>query len=224
MKHFLFTLLSTLICSIAFCQRNAIFLNPDGDITDYETYYSFVISGEYKSEYNRKTKIRSLILYPPEELKKELEKTRKKTVLFKKLGDNFPDIIVKDIKGKTYDFTSLKGKEVVLNFWFIGCAPCEMERPELNAIYSKYKDNADVIFLSFAKNTKNQLEKFLLKRPFSYPVVELNNGLIELLDLNYGYPQNQIVGKDGTYVFNSRAAGIGSGIIIKEAIEKALSD
>lgn len=123
-----------------------------------------------------------------------------------------------------FDFAALKGKVIVLNFWFIGCAPCEMERPELNAIYSLYKDNSDVIFLSFAKNTKDQLEKFLVKRPFSYPVVELSTELIGLLDLNYGYPQNQVIGKRGTYVFNSRAAGIGSGIIIKEAIEKALSD
>lgn len=210
--------------SIVFGQKNVIFLNPDGDTTDYETYYSFVISGEYKSEYNSKTKIRSLIPYPAEELQRELKKTKRKTVLTKHLGENFPDIIVKDINGKLFDFPSLKGKVVVLNFWFIGCVPCEMERPELNAIYSKYNHNTDVIFVSFAKNTKNQLEKFLLKRPFSYPVVELNNELIELLDLNYGYPQNQILGKDGTYVFNSRAAGVGSGIIIREAIEKALSD
>ena len=205
-------------------QKNAIFLNPKGDTIDFESHYSYVISGEFKSEYNRKTKIRSLIPFPQGELKSELAKTRKKTLLSDKLGQNFPRIITNDIEGNQFDSYFYKGKVIVLNFWFIGCAPCEMERPELNAIYSKYENNPDIVFVSFAKNSKSQLIEFLKKKPFNYPVIVLTDELIDSLDINYGYPQNQIIGKDGTYVFNSKAAGIGSGIIINEAIKTALKE
>lgn len=96
-----------------------------------------------------------------------------------------------------------------------------MERPELNSIYNRYKDNPNVVFISFARNQKAPLEKFLVNRPFLYPVVPLTEELIGKFAIK-GYPQNQIIGKDGKYFFNSLAAGIGSGVIIRKAIENAL--
>lgn len=126
-----------------------------------------------------------------------------------------------DLNGRAYSKKELAGKVVVVNFWFIGCAPCEMERPELNSIYNSYKDNPNVVFLSFARNQKEQLEQFLVNRPLLYPVVPLTQELIGKFDLK-GYPQNQIIGKDRKYCFNSLAAGIGSGVILRRAIEQAL--
>jgi len=207
--------------STSYSQKGAIFLDNKGDTTTFERHHSFQISGKYKSIYDRKTNTRSLILYPPGEFEKELARTERKTVLKDKLGEEFPAFSVTDINGKKYSKKDLNGKVVVINFWFIGCAPCEMERPELNSIYNSYKDNPDVVFISFARNRKEQLEKFLKKRPFLYSVVSLNEELIKKFDIQ-GYPQNQIIGKDGKYFFNSKAAGIGSGIIIRRAIEKAL--
>jgi thiol-disulfide isomerase/thioredoxin len=54
---------------------------------------------------------------------------------------------------------------LALNFWFIGCSPCEMERPSLNDLTKLYADNKDVVFISFAKNDREQLTKFLQEYP-----------------------------------------------------------
>ena len=156
------------------------------------------------------------------ELELEVEDTRKRTVITDKLGNDFPEIKVKDINGNLFSTKLYNGKIIVVNFWFIGCLPCEFERRTLNAIYNKYKDNPNIVFISFAKSKKAQLQKYLEKRPFLYPIAELNDQLISLLDV-HSYPQNQIIGKDGKYIFNSHSAGTGSGIIIKEAIDKALN-
>ena len=156
-----------------------------------------------------------------EEFQKELARTRKKTISSEKIGEDFPDFALQDIRGREFRKSELVGKVVVVNYWFIGCTPCEMERAELNRIYSKYQDNPEVVFLSFARNNKEQLEKFLAEKEFLYPVIPLNKELIELFGLK-GYPVNQVIDKKGKYSFNSSAAGIGSGLIIEEAIEKAL--
>jgi thiol-disulfide isomerase/thioredoxin len=220
-------LLSTLgICISLFStcysqNKNITFLNNKGDTTTFELHHAFQVSGKYKSVYDRKTNTRSLIPYPAGEFEKELAKTERKTVLKDKLGDDFPEFEVIDINGVKYSMPELKGKVIVVNFWFIGCAPCEMERPELNDIYTSFKDNPDVVFLSFARNNKEQLNKFLAKRPFLYPVVPLDEELTVKFDIK-GYPQNQIIGRDGKYLFNSNAAGIGSGVIIRREIERAL--
>jgi thiol-disulfide isomerase/thioredoxin len=214
--------ISLFVFSVCFGQnKRTIFLDSKGDTISYELHYSFQISGEYKSVYDRKTNVRSLVPYPEGEFEQELAQTERKTVLKEKLGEEFPSFEVTDINGIGYSNEELKGKVVIVNFWFIGCAPCEMERRELNSIYNSYKDNPNVVFLSFARNQKEQLEKFLVKSPFLYPIVPLTKELIGKFDVT-GYPQNQIIGKDGKYFFNSMAAGIGSGVIIRREIERAL--
>lgn len=223
MKTTLLTVsLSLFLVSVCYGQnKHTIFLDPQGDTTSFERHHSFQISGTHKSIYNKQTNTRSLVPYPAAELEQELAQTERKTVLKEKLGQEFPLFAVSDLHGRTYRKQELAGKVVVVNFWFIGCAPCEMERPALNSLYNTYKDNPNVVFLSFARNQKGPLEQFLVDRPFLYPVVPLTQELIGKFGIK-GYPQNQLIGKDGKYFFNSLAAGIGSGVILRREIERAL--
>lgn len=214
-----FMLLSTTLCLAQ--NKRTVFLDDKGDTTNFEQHHAFQISGRFKSVYDRKSNTSSLVPFPADELEKEIARTARKTVLKDKLGEEFPHFEVRDIKGNAYSKAALEGKVVVVNFWFIGCAPCEMERPELNDIYLTYKDHPEVVFISFARNQQEQLRKFLARKEFLYPVVPLDEELIRKFEIN-GYPQNQLIGKDGRYFFNSKAAGIGSGIIIRRAIEEAL--
>src|SRR5689334_20368114 len=56
-----------------------------------------------------------------------------------------PDIEFKTVAGKEIEFRKLKGKIVVLNFWFTACPPCLAEIPALNKLAKEYK-NKNVIF------------------------------------------------------------------------------
>lgn len=77
---------------------------------------------------------------------------------------------VKALDGKTYDITKLKGKAVVLNFWFIGCPPCRQEIPGLNTLVKEYAKK-DVVFLALALDDEKSLNDFLKKTPFTYSIV-----------------------------------------------------
>ena len=110
----------------------------------------------------------------------------------------------------------------MLNFWFIGCSPCEVERPSLNDLTKVYADNKDVVFISFAKNDKEQLTKFLTENPILYNVVPTDKDFIKTKFEINGYPVNIILDRNGKYFFNSSASGVGILTILQRQIDKAL--
>jgi peroxiredoxin len=72
-----------------------------------------------------------------------------------------PDFKVANMNGDTIELAKLKGKIVILNFWFIECGGCIAEIPDINKLVEEYK-NKDVVFISMARNSKTELmEKFI---------------------------------------------------------------
>lgn len=90
---------------------------------------------------------------------------------FQMEGRPLPGFNFVDINGNVYNKENCKGKIVVLNFWFIGCAACQEEMPDLNKMVASYKNRNDVLFISIAPNSTNDLKKFLEKTPFNYAAI-----------------------------------------------------
>ena len=53
-------------------------------------------------------------------------------------GSTLTELSFEDINGKNYNLNSLKGKIIVLNFWFIQCKPCVEEFPDLNKLKKEF--------------------------------------------------------------------------------------
>ncbi|NRB48624.1 MAG: TlpA family protein disulfide reductase [Saprospiraceae bacterium] len=102
---------------------------------------------------------------------------------------------VTDIEGNTYSSEELKGKVVVLNFWFIGCAPCRIEIPGLNEMVRHY-DKEQVVFIAFALDGKEALEKFLTELPFDYTIIPEAFDQAAAYSVQ-GYPTHVILDKRG---------------------------
>jgi peroxiredoxin len=112
---------------------------------------------------------------------------------------------VTDIVGNNYSLESLKGKVVVLNFWFIECKPCVMEIPDLNKLVEKYKGK-DVVFLGIANNDKAKIQKFLEKQPYNYNLIAGDNKVAN----DYGimaFPTHIIIDKNSTVAFSATGLG-----------------
>lgn len=91
--------------------------------------------------------------------------------LYKMEGQKFPDFNFIDLIGNEYNKSITDGKIVVLKCWFIRCVPCIEEMPALNDLKKQYENREDIIFLSLAFDSKDELKNFLLKHKFNYPVV-----------------------------------------------------
>lgn len=107
-----------------------------------------------------------------------------------------PAFNVTALSGRSYDPASLRGKVVVLNFWFIGCGPCKAEMPGLNQLVAEFKEQ-DVVFLAFALDPTEDLRDFLKKTPFNYEVIADAGKLIESNFSITSFPTHIIINRNG---------------------------
>ena len=77
---------------------------------------------------------------------------------------------MRTLEGQSFASKDLKGKVVVLNFWFVGCAPCIVEIPGLNRLV-KELEGRDIVFLALALDGPKTLRSFLREKAFDYHIV-----------------------------------------------------
>ncbi|AXT54806.1 TlpA family protein disulfide reductase [Aquimarina sp. AD1] len=124
----------------------------------------------------------------------------------KNLSKKFIDFSAVDMDNESYVLSDLKGKVVVMNFWFIRCKPCVYEMPGLNKIVEKYKNNQDVVFLAFSFDRKSDIESFLEKHSFLYQIIPQSKKIISSYDVS-SFPTNMVIDKNGKTVL--RKSGFG---------------
>jgi thiol-disulfide isomerase/thioredoxin len=141
-------------------------------------------------------------------------------------GKAMPDFKVTDISGNEWSLKDLKNRIIVLNFWFVECAPCIAEIPSLNKLVENYRSSNKVVFLSFANTSKDKMQKFLERKNFNYHHVAKEESIKYLNDWGISsYPQNVIIYKgkimysftggtttENEFIFNS----------LKQEIDKVL--
>ena len=106
-----------------------------------------------------------------------------------------PSFSVTSLDGEALESRSLRGKVVVLNFWFIGCAPCRAEIPGLNKLVDEF-DQRDVVFIAFATDNEAPLRSFLEESPFKYKIVPAAHETIGKFNVS-AYPTHVIIDQNG---------------------------
>jgi len=71
-----------------------------------------------------------------------------------------PDFTLSTLSGSEVTLSQLQGKPVILNFWYIGCAPCVIEMPYLNAASRDYSDEVTMITINVQDSPDNIKEFF----------------------------------------------------------------
>jgi len=119
---------------------------------------------------------------------------------FKMEGIEFPKFHFTDLNGNVISNETMKGKIVVIKCWYIHCAACIKEFPEVNRLAEKYKDRKDILFVSLAEDRPQQLHTFLAKKPLLYSVVpNMKIYMNETLHLN-AFPTHFILNKEGKII------------------------
>lgn len=105
---------------------------------------------------------------------------------------------VTDLSGKKYSLDKLKGKVVVMNFWFVECKPCVMEMPELNGLVEKYKGQ-EVVFIGFSTSDQGKIDNFLKTKTFEYNIVPDSKEVASRYKVNF-YPTHVIINKNSIII------------------------
>ena len=114
----------------------------------------------------------------------------------------------------------LKGKVVVINFWFTACGPCIKEMPFLTELVAANKENP-VVFIAPAPENEKQIRKFLLKNSFTYQIIPSSLDYITTMHIE-NFPTHLVVDKEG--IIRQVFVGYADDIKMKlqEAIDKLL--
>ena len=71
-------------------------------------------------------------------------------------GSTAPNFTLRTLDGTEVSLNQFRGKKVILNFWASWCSPCKIELPHLQAIWDKYSNKGDVMFLTVAGSQSDE--------------------------------------------------------------------
>lgn len=207
-----FFFLGILSFSQVMLTNQSIVRDESGQILNFDQWQALMNGNEYGIKASDTAKGSFVIYKLTPEQKKEMAAS--KLTMMPKGGGPMPSPFFKndeklsnftasDLTGHVYNLKDLEGKVVVLNFWFVACAPCVKEIPELNAMVERYSKREDVVFLAIALDQKDEIKKMIAQTPFNYTIIP--NGK-EITQKNYKvamFPTHVVLNKSGKVVYHT---------------------
>ncbi len=118
------------------------------------------------------------------------------------IGAVLPKFESTTIKNRQINADYFKGKVSIVNFWFVGCAPCVAEVPGFNNLVKKYgKDKLRYVAVSL--DSQEDVEAFLNTHEWDFDHVCNGKKIIEeIFHLPWGYPTTFLVDQNGVIIKN----------------------
>lgn len=87
------------------------------------------------------------------------------------VGHYAPDVTLRDLHDKLTPLSSLRGKVVLLNFWYASCLPCQIEMPALERIYLAHQSQGfEVVGIDVVDDAAT-ISEFTSRLGITYPML-----------------------------------------------------
>lgn len=110
-------------------------------------------------------------------------------------GRPAPDFEVKLLDGNSQKLSDLKGKIVLLNFWFAACKPCEVEIPSLNQLLEDYGEKG-VVVLAAGLDNEEKTKAFAEKKGVKFPIAPDARNVVDKYEV-MTYPTTFLIDAEG---------------------------
>ncbi|MFT5395324.1 MAG: peroxiredoxin [Gammaproteobacteria bacterium] len=85
--------------------------------------------------------------------------------------DKAPDISLNIIDGRKIEFSSLRGKPLLVTFWSTTCSTCIKEIPHLVELYKQLnKEGLEIVGIAMPYDPPNRVLELTEKRAIPYPI------------------------------------------------------
>jgi peroxiredoxin len=113
-----------------------------------------------------------------------------------------PGFSLQDLSGKTWKFSDLRGKVVLINFWATWCPPCRKEMPDLETLYQRFNSKGFVV-LGISDEESVKVAPFIKERNVSFPVLLDPGRKVNEMFVVEGIPKSFIYDREGKLVAQS---------------------
>jgi peroxiredoxin len=113
-----------------------------------------------------------------------------------------PEFTLIDLSGKTWTFSELRGKVVLVNFWATWCPPCRKEMPDLETLYGRFGSKGLVV-LGISDEEATKVEPFVRERKVSFPVLLDPERKVNEMFVVDGIPKSFVYDREGKLVAQS---------------------
>lgn len=86
-------------------------------------------------------------------------------------GQTAPNFTLKDLTNQPVALSSLRGKRVLVNFWYVACPGCAQEMAAFEQYYARQQGQPVVILGIDIADDANTTSRFLQQLGITYPVV-----------------------------------------------------
>ena len=123
--------------------------------------------------------------------------------------------------GGGWTLNSLKGQVVVLNYWATWCAPCRIETPNLQKVYTAWKPKGvTFVGIDVKEANRSPVQAFVKDNAVTYPIV-FDEGAKTALQIGHlplqGLPNTVVIDKQG------RVAAVYVGNVLPADLEPVLA-
>ncbi|MDC0720921.1 redoxin domain-containing protein [Nannocystis bainbridge] len=125
-----------------------------------------------------------------------------------------PDFSLRSIDGREITLASLRGKLVVLHFWFKTCGGCLVELPEFSAFAAAHADDPDVAVVSLHYGgSLGDVAQWVRERQLPFPVL-MDDGYADRAGVQ-AYPTTWFLDREG----RRRFGGLGISRYLRQEFE-----
>lgn len=137
-------------------------------------------------------------------------------------GKPFPPFSITTNQGVNYTDSNLKGKIVLLNFWFTSCRPCVEELPDINKLKKEF-ESENVIFIAPTFEGDVQVDKFLKRFSFEYEIVPDVKDFV-LANNVRSFPTHIVIDQEGIVKKVVNGYSVLTDNMLRKAVRKLLKD
>ena len=112
-------------------------------------------------------------------------------------GDFAPDFSLPDINGNMITLSSLRGKKVVINLWWIKCHGCTEEMPFFQEFYEKYSGQ-DMELIAINEYEKEALVKAYSEgKNYTFTIISDSSKQLNKGYTDWGVPTTFLIDEEG---------------------------
>ncbi|OYQ37328.1 hypothetical protein CHU92_08515 [Flavobacterium cyanobacteriorum] len=134
---------------------------------------------------------------------------------------SLPDLEFKLHNGQTVKLTELKGKVVLLDFWYRGCYPCLKAVPHLIELQKEFKDDLVIIGINDYDIQEDVVDYFNYKKANYISTFKTKSVLYKTFNVEV-FPTTMLFDKEGKLVKTDMGLSEAGMRSLRRAIKKAV--